>query len=194
MTIRNAQPQDAVDLARLMNIAGEGLPFYLWRQDAPGADPLSCGIERVQRESGAFSYRNARVLEREGHIAGMLLGYPLDDPFEPGDISRFPALVVPLVELEAEAAGSWYINAVATYPELRGCGVASALMRDAEYRAREAGCHTLALIVAEQNRNAADLYRKLGYLPRASRAVVPYPGATQGGRWLLMIKPLASQG
>jgi ribosomal protein S18 acetylase RimI-like enzyme len=191
MDIRDAHPQDALDLARLMNLAGEGIPFYLWSQDASGADPLTVGIQRAQRESAPFSYRNARVMAENSWVLGMLLGYPLPDTVDGTENAGIPALVAPLMELEALAAGCWYVNAVATYEEQRGRGVGYALMQDAERRARRAGCRQIALIVAEENCAACTLYRRCGYQIKASRPMVPYPGVTHGGNWLLMIKPLS---
>lgn len=68
---------------------------------------------RAARESGGFSYRNAHVAERDGRVVAMLLGYRLPEPYDAGDLEALPSVVRPLVELEALAPGSWYVNAVA---------------------------------------------------------------------------------
>ena len=102
---RRATPDDAQALAELVDFASEGLALYLWAKIAgPGGDPWAVGRERARRETGAFSYRNAVVLEREGRVAAALIGYPLPDAPEPIP-DTMPAMFVPLQELENLAPG-----------------------------------------------------------------------------------------
>ena len=191
MKIRAATRDDAEHLAFLINLAGEGLPEFLWRRMAhEGQEPLVVGAHRAARNAGAFSFRNAAVLEIDGSVAGMLLSYPLPDPYEIGELDDYPAPVRPLVELESEAPGSWYVNAIATYEKFRGRGVASALMAHCQDLATAVGATRLSLIVASENTGAHALYLKLGYREIASRPLVPYPGGPDDGRWLLMAKDL----
>jgi ribosomal protein S18 acetylase RimI-like enzyme len=191
MNVRNATKQDAEHLAFLINLAGEDLPKLLWRRMADaGQEPLAFGALRAVREDGAFSYRNARILEIDGSVAGMLLSYLLPDPHDAGDLDDYPAVIRPLVELEAKAPGTWYINAIATYQQFRGRGVASALMSLGEHMARDAHASGLSLIVASENKMAHGLYVKLGYQEIESRSLVAFPGGPAGGEWLLMVKNL----
>lgn len=191
MHIRNATKKDAHHLAFLINLAGEQLPEFHWRHMAgKGEDPMLFGARRAARDTGAFSYRNARVLEIDGAVAGMELSYLLPDPYELEGYDDLPEVIRPLVELEAEAPGSWYINAIATYQTYRGRGVASKLMSGCEERARETGASILSLIVSSENRGAHSLYMKLGYQEAACRPVASYPGGPSGGAWLLMIKEI----
>ncbi|MBO6956155.1 MAG: GNAT family N-acetyltransferase, partial [Rhizobiales bacterium] len=77
--IRPAKPSDAPSLAKLIDIAGEGIPRWLWSQScADGQDPLDVGAERARRTEGGFSYRNAVVAERDGRPIGMVLSYAID--------------------------------------------------------------------------------------------------------------------
>jgi hypothetical protein len=47
---RWARAEDARDLARLIDRAGEGIPMYLWSRAAePGQDPLEVGTARAAR-------------------------------------------------------------------------------------------------------------------------------------------------
>lgn len=189
--LRRARKEDAEALARLIDIAGEGIPSWLWGQLAPeGYRPIDIGIERAQRETGSFSYRNVFVLEHGGKVAGMLLGYRLSDPVETGDLDELPAPVRPLAELEAQAPGTWYINAVAIFPEFQGKGFGSRLLRLAETLARNNELKAMSLIVARENRGAALLYERMGFDPVAERPIVPYPGGEYVGGWVLMIKSI----
>jgi ribosomal protein S18 acetylase RimI-like enzyme len=187
--IRNPTRSDCAKLAELINFAGEGLPLYLWQQAAaPGEDPWKIGRERAARETGSFSYRNAVIAEAGGKVLGALIGYPVPD--DPGaiDIESTPPMFVPLLELENLAAGAWYVNAVAAYPDARGLGVGSKLMQWAEQRASALGLEGLSLIVSDANPGARRLYERLGYTEVARRLMVKEQWQTDGRNWVLMIK------
>jgi ribosomal protein S18 acetylase RimI-like enzyme len=176
-------------LAELINFAGEGLPLYLWRQMAgAGEDPWEIGRERAARDSGGFSFRNSVVAEVDGNIAGALLGYPVAADEEPIDPATIPPMFVPLLELEILAAGTWYVNAVATFPDARGHGVGSQLMEWAEHRASALGLRGTSLIVSDGNHGARRLYERLGYEEVARRPMVKDQWQSAGDNWVLMIK------
>jgi len=187
--IRNAVKENARDLACLINLAGEGIPKYLWEEmTEAGESPLDVGERRAAREEGSFSYNNIRVGVKNNVLMGMILSYRQDDPYVTDDLSEYPDLIRPLIALEAKAAGSWYVNAVATYEEYRGKGIARQLMADAEVRARLAGCDFMSLIVASENTRAKGLYEHIGFTTVDSLAVAPCPGCLHGGCWILMTK------
>ncbi len=189
--IRRARRDDAATLAALINIAGEGIPLWLWQQTAADEqDALAIGAQRAARDSGGFSYTNAHVAEIDGAVAAMLLGYRLSNPYDTGDLDEIPAVVRPLIELESLAPGSWYVNAIATLDNYRGRGLGSKLMRLAEDLAHQSGADTLSLIVARENEGAFRLYQRLGYIARASRPLAPFPGCNLSGDWVLMTRPL----
>jgi ribosomal protein S18 acetylase RimI-like enzyme len=193
LEIRDALKTDARDLAYLVNLAGEGIPEHLWRgRSEPHETPLECGARRVAGDEGNFSYTKARVAVEGGAVLGMILSYRLPDPYEIGDLSDTPELVQPLVRLESQVPGSWYVNAIATYEKHRGKGVARRLHEDAEIRARSHGCRRLSLIVASENPVAKRLYESLGFKDVAALPVVSYPGFPHGGSWVLMIKGIGS--
>ena len=189
LTIRKAKEEEALKLAELMNLAGEGIPEYLWgRMAEPGEDPMAFGARRVARLEGDFSYSNAYVAVDENTIAGMLLSYKLSDPYDAGPLDEIPSVVRPLVELESLVPGSWYINAVATDSAYRGQGIGSKLMERAEQLAAYSNTATLSLIVAEENTSAMTFYENLGYQVIERRQIVHYPGCLHTGDWILMKK------
>lgn len=188
--IKPAMPGHARELAYLVNLAGEGLPYYLWSQSVfPGQSPFDVGQQRACRETGGFSYRNGHVIEANGHAVSTIIGYQLPDTFDPQEWEGAPKPVLPLLELEAYAPSSWYVNVLATFKEFRGRGFASTLMLFAESLAKASSCQEISLIVAEHN-PAKQLYEKLGYHARASREIVQYEGCEQTGLWILMVKPI----
>ena len=189
LEIRNAAKENARELAYLINLAGEGIPKYLWKGMIEGDESaLDVGARRAARAEGSFSYTNTRICVENNKLLGMSLSYRQPDPYETGPLSEYPDVVRPLIELETRAPGSWYINTVATYAEHRGKGVARKLMMDAEIRARSGGCDLMSLIVASENARAIKLYEYLGFQAVGSLPVVPYPGSLHGGNWVLMTK------
>ena len=195
LTFRPARKADASALAVLVDIAGEGLPAYLWSTlKAPGQSILEVGRDRAARETGGFSYRNAIVAEVGGEVAACLVGYRLDDPYDLSGLDEIPPLVRPLVLLEAKAPGSWYVNVLATFPEFRRQGIGMVLLGIAEQKAREKTAQALSVIVAAENEPAARLYEAAGYEVLAAEPIFAFPGCPHGGDWVLMVKPLPAAG
>ena len=191
MHLQPATKDQAAELAFLINIACEGIHEYLWTGMADaGQSAMEMGALREAREEGGFSYRNALTCMDGNELLGMMIAYEQPDPYDLSDLDDYPEIVRPCVELEARAPGSWYINAIATFEEHRGRGVASLLLREAENRALEKGCSRMSLIVASENSNARRLYEHLGYQKTGELPVIDYPGALHGGDWELMVKVL----
>ena len=189
--IRRAKVDDAPKLAELMNLAGEGIPAYLWQRMAePDEDVMAFGARRVARTEGGFSYTNAYVAAIGNDIAGMLLGYKLPDPHDLPPMEDVPPVVRPLLELESLVPGSWYVNAVATDCAYRGQKIGRRLMELAEQLAGKSSAETVSLIVAEENAPAIGLYRKLGYQVIEQRKIVQYPECPHTGNWILMSKKI----
>ena len=189
--IRPATKRDALYMAALADIAGHGMPAWVWSQSrAKGQSVIEVGRARAMREEGGFSYRNAHILEADGEIAGMLLGYRQPETMEPGDTSDMHEVFRVMNELEAEAPGSWYINILGVLPEHRGRGFGSQLLARAEALAQGAGARQMSLIVESENGGACRLYERTGYAEKARRPYMQFPGATHEGDWLLMVKEI----
>ena len=191
-TFRPATLADASALAVLVDIAGEGMPAYMWSTlAAPGQSALEFGRERARRDEGGFSWRHATVAEIDGEIAASLVGYRLDDPYDlEGSLTETPDIVRPLVRLEAKAPGSWYVNVLATFPEFRRRGIGARLLAIAEQKGREEGAPSLSVIVGGWNESAVRLYTSAGYAALASETAILFPGCPHEGDWVLMVRPL----
>jgi ribosomal protein S18 acetylase RimI-like enzyme len=187
---RRATPDDAQLLALCVNYAGEGMPHYLWgRAAGEGQSAWDIGRARARREVGAFSYRNAILIDYEGEAAGCLIGYATPDapPPVPDDM---PAMFRPLQELENLAPGTWYINVLAVLPERRNLGLGARMLALAEEIARDLGKRGASLIVSDGNPDAARLYFRHGYAETARRPIVKDGWENDGEHWLLLTKPL----
>ncbi len=190
-TIRPATLNDTSALAVLIDIAGEGMPNAMWRDlAAPGQSTLEVGRGRARREEGGFSYRHAFMAEAAGEVAGCLVGYPLDDPYELTGLDEMPDLVRPLVRLEAQAPGSWYVNVLATFPEFRGQGIGTKLLAQAAAEGRKRHAPAMSVIVGSWNAGAARLYARAGYAEIAREHAVVPPGFSDLGDWSLMVQSL----
>lgn len=182
--LRPAVPGDAPVLAELVNMAGEGLPLALWTDlAAPGQDPWQVGRARAARDTGSFSWRNAEIAERGGAVAGTMILYPVAaEPERPGPDT--PAVFLPLIELEALAPGTLYINILAVHPAFRRQGIAARLLAAAAARAPAEG---LSLIVSDANAGARAFYAAQGFAEVASRPVVPLRHWQSSAQdWLLL--------
>ncbi len=186
---RPATRDDAAAMAELVNMAGDGLPLYLWtRMASPGQDPWEVGRQRARRESGAFSWRNTVVSEVDARVAACLIGYPLPDQPEPTDYSELPALFVPMQQLEDLAPRTWYVNVLATYPDHRRRGHATALLDIAARLAGETGRDGLSIIVADSNTGARRLYERAGFREHATRPMVKEDWDGPGDNWVLLVR------
>ncbi len=185
--IRRATAADAPALADFINIAGEGLPLYLWCQmAAEGEDPWEIG--RRRQASKAEDGQIFVIDEGAGAIAG-LTGYPIPAVPEPVPDDE-PAVIRPLIELENLAPSTWYINVVAAYSEQRGRGHGTRLLALAEDLARAQGLAAMSLIVASGNAGARRLYERIGYVETARRPVVKNGWDCNSDEWVLLVKRL----
>lgn len=189
--IRQADASDAESLARLINLAGEGIPNWLWaRACVEGQTPLDIGIERARRTQGGFSYTNALVAEPHGYPIGMVLSYAITAaPTEnPNDL---PAPIAPFVALEKLSVDTWFINALAVFAEGQNRGIGSQLLTAAEELAQAKGFQKMSIQVYGQNSGAVRLYERHGYQLVASDPVRLHPCPPYyTGDVLLLIKKL----
>lgn len=188
-TIRPATPRDATDIAAIVDMAGEGLPAYIWGQIVDvGQSSHEIGRTRAMRPDGAFSYRNTHIAEIDGVVAGAVICYPLGDPVEIGNLDKMHEIGRPLALLEAEAPGHCYVTALAVYPEFRRRGVGRSLLKHADAIGRDTAPKGMTIIVASENIRAKRLYEEIGYRAKASRPLIGFPGFKRGGEWVLMTK------
>ncbi|MEM1079402.1 MAG: GNAT family N-acetyltransferase [Pseudomonadota bacterium] len=191
LQIRPAGPQDATALAQLIDIAGEGIPNWLWtRACTEGQTPLEVGAERAKRATGGFSHTNAMLAETGGAPLGMVLSYAITEAPEenPDDL---PDPIAPFVALEKHSVDTWYINALAVFETVRGQGLGSRLMRRAEELALTKGFKEMSIQVYGENTGAVGLYERLGFRFVTSAPVRLHPSPPYyTGDVLLLKKPI----
>jgi ribosomal protein S18 acetylase RimI-like enzyme len=170
--LRQAQAEDAGEIARLFLISSDGLVNYIWSRLAkPGQSLEEVGTARYARTGTAFSYENCLLAERDDEIVGMIHAYPMEA--DSGGTAETDPVLRPYAELEDP--GSLYIPGFAVHEPYRGQGIGRLLMDSLEHLAVARGFPRVSLICFERNERALSFYLRRGYRETARRALVPHP-------------------
>jgi len=184
---RPAEKSDCQKIAQLFSIASDGVADYIWtKYSAPGENIIDFGAKRYKSEDSVFSYRNCTVAEVDGEVAGILVAFPMHESEE--DESEVDPVLEPYMKLEQY--NSYYICAMALFPEYRGRGIGTRLLEIAEQRAKDRKLNQLSLIVFEQNEGAKKLYERHGYYEIKREPVVPHELIHHTGDALLLVKDI----
>jgi ribosomal protein S18 acetylase RimI-like enzyme len=174
MLIRPPTPEEDDAVAELLYETSSGM-----------YDLLTGGRERAlrvlrdahAREGNSASREVVTVAELDGRIAGAMAAFPVPEgdrrarAFLGLTLRRIPPWRWPRTlrvfrlggRLTPPApANALYVDALATDPNARRRGVATALLQAAEDGARERGLSAVALDTAERNRVAQALYERFG--------------------------------
>jgi len=128
-----------------------------YRRDTATADDVHAHLTRCDAD---FTPSLSARLDLRDYAAKLAERAAL---FEAWDGGRLVGLVAAYVTPGAPEA---FISNVSVVSELRGHGVASALVADCIDRARGSGAATLTLEVATADRTAGRFYEKLGFTDR----------------------------
>ncbi|MCP4711075.1 MAG: GNAT family N-acetyltransferase [Planctomycetes bacterium] len=168
--IRPAQPDYTEGLAcgRYLNQAAEG--FFRLMLGPRFAQIIAAAFPQPNH---SYSFQNVTFAEYDNHIAGMILGYTAQQyhrfnerpitkaaGFRACQMAAVKLLCAPMIRiLSTVARGDYYILALAVDRDLRGRGIATALMNATEQYARTTGATQLSLAVAAKNQTALNLYQ-----------------------------------
>lgn len=184
--LRPARYDDAATVLALSEIAGHGFLPHFFAQSLPAHQTLQdYMLARVRDPASKMSYTKCWLAELKGQPVGMVNLDPIPDPADPID-PQTPAMFRPLAELEAQAPGTTVIEFLATLPQARGKGVATALL-DRAHQLR--GPRGLSLVVSDNNTAARALYKRAGFAEIDRRPIVKDGWASDGTDWILMIRP-----
>lgn len=196
---RLATEADVPYLARLYRMATSGL------MDATYADlvadaPLEKLLEwRFTQPGSIRSYEHCLIAQEDSRVAGMIYAFPIggleEAPSDPRLTAEGLGFLAPAIELLHQiGSSSYYISAVAVYPEFRGGGIATRLITAAALDAQRLDFPELSLLSFEQNDLATPLYRRLNFEITARSRVIPHPLIHHTGDLLLMRRPLGPEG
>jgi ribosomal protein S18 acetylase RimI-like enzyme len=188
---RPATQGDVPHLARLYIMATGGLMDAVYA-DLVANVPLEKIIEWRFTQLGTIrSYEHCLIALEDSHIAGMVYAFPIDRleeaPSDPRVTQEGRSYLKPVIELLHQIESrSYYISAVAVYPEFRGRGIAKRLIIAAALNARRLGLTELSLLSFEQNELATPLYKRLNFEIIARSHIDAHPLIRHSGDLLLM--------
>ena len=177
--VRAARPGDPVPELLFLSAA----PYY--SAFAGGARHARALLTRLYPRRGhSASWEVCRVAVVDGAVAGVLAAFPADDGDELArrfvrmSLVRTAPWRLPVLmrHLRATATlaphpprGVLYVDALATHPDFRRRGVATALLEEADRLAARAGLPAVALDTGIENRAARALYERRGFTGRGLR-------------------------
>jgi ribosomal protein S18 acetylase RimI-like enzyme len=189
--IRQADATDGAVLAELTTLASDGMLDALLQGLAPEYTTQQMMSKMFRTENSTFCWKNASVAEIKGEPAGMVLTYPAQkfNIVDDGKLSPEKLEIMkPFEQLSHE--NSYYISAVAVYPDFRGSGIGTKLIDYAGEQAKKSGYDTISLHVFENNEEARKLYEKHGFEAKAKAPVKDNKHFTHSGNLLLMVKKI----
>ena len=196
IVIRDAVADDAPALAEVCVMAAHGVMELFYEGLVPGKSVTDCVIERriLVPESFASVSRWRVAVDGAGTFLGALNSLPhqalMDAPDDPLlDETRLRP-IAGLLDLEAAAPESYYVNIIAVYPQFRGWGAGLALMREAERLARLENFRTMSLCTFDAADGPLAFYRRLGFDVQATRPIEPHPAIAVVGNFVLMAREL----
>lgn len=188
--IRPARPDEGDLVAELLYETAGGM-YDLF---AGGRERASRILRAAYvRRGNSASHEVVSLAELGGTVAGAIAAFPVAEgdarakAFLRVSLARTPPWLWPRTmrvfrmggELTPPApADALYVDALATHPDFRRRGVATALLRTAEEDARARGLHAVALDTADRNAAAQALYESFG-MERTGRSqgIGEMPGA-----------------
>ena len=187
LIVRPAEPDDAPEMARLIDMAGGGVYEFLLDGLVPGMTAAEMLVPGLAGSAGSFSHRHSGVAELAGRVVGVAHAYPVDW-IRTEDYSGLPPdRLAHLASFNAtQDWGSYFLSALAVDPAFRRRGLARRLLGWVYERARGAGFDRVTLHVWADNPAALSLYASEGFA-EVARAAVPWHERLprQGGSILL---------
>ncbi|WP_322885409.1 GNAT family N-acetyltransferase [Sinorhizobium medicae] len=188
-TLRPAKRSEAAELAILIDIASHGFASWLWYGgvlNKSAETALEHGRNLLRRDDEPGAWQDAVVAEIGGEIAGLSVSYGIDAStltLEP----KHPVLA-PLIHLQRQVVGHWFIDSLGVYRHHRGKGMGRALLQNEISRAGQA---PVSLITESHNETAQALYRMNGFEEVARAAAVPLFEDSRKHDWVLFTRNVA---
>jgi len=184
ITYRNGIQDDCTVLAKLVDIASEGVIKYLFHDLIPDMTPVQIVAHNLCTENSHYSYKSAIVAEYNQNLIGVSLSYPshfhqISDEmknFLPKDrLDHFRSFYSSRVE------DSLFLNALCVDDCFRGKGIGTKLISLTKKKANESGFKALSLMVLADNTDAQRLYSRCGFkitesVELKSHELIPHEG------------------
>jgi len=186
VTIRRAERRDAAEMAILVDLSSHGLASWLWYGavlEGATQTALEHGRNQMRRDNERAGWKDASLAEVEGEIAGLVIGHLVDPSFA-DEVAPHPVFE-PILGLQKQAIGNWFIDSVGVYRHHRGRGIGRRLV-DHEL-ARAAG-HAVSLITEGDNDVALGLYKSSGFEEVTRLPSIPLDDNGKKHDWVLLTR------
>lgn len=194
LTLRQADPEDALAIARIVREVSAGVADFLLHRVALAVPAERVLASLVMETGNPFSHENILLLERDAGPAGLLLAYPWRMYGVPDVLTRLVSrkrLDMLRGMLGAADPDSLYINTLWVDEPLRGCGAADDLMDCALLMAREMGLCRISLHVWNDNARALRFYSRHGFQATARYDVPRHRQLPHDHGYSLLVRPLS---
>jgi ribosomal protein S18 acetylase RimI-like enzyme len=186
---RQATIDDVPHLTRFTVTAQGGLQNAIYEGLFPDQSIESALTPRYSGLGRTDSYENHWVAIHEEQVAGGALAFPFDNyELDPPPDPRIPeerfAVFQPFSDLPAP--GTYYIGALAVYPEFCRKGLGLSLLSLVCDHARSKNFSETSLHVFAENSGALALYQKAGFKIVGRQPVIEHPLVCYTGDVLLM--------
>lgn len=188
-TLRAAERSEAAELAILIDIASRGFASWLWYGGVLSKSAETAfehGRDRLRQNSGLGGWRDAVVAVVEDEIVGVSVSYGLDASLR--EIEAKHPVLAPLLALQKQVVGHWFIDSLGVYRAYRGRGIGRALL---EHEIARAGKAPVSLITEGHNEKAQALYRMNGFEEVARAEAVPLFEDMRKHDWVLFTRKAA---
>ncbi len=164
--IRPAKPEDAVFIGKCVC---EGIGFEIFENETEQNKDIAESIAPLAaREGTLYSYRNTRIAEVTGEVAGAFISYPgeyyhewrketfRNHPyFKNMDMDTMP---------DEAGPGEYYLDTLAVLPKFRRNGIGSGLMKERIAQVQQEHPDLrITLLVDPENLNGQRIYSRLGF-------------------------------
>jgi ribosomal protein S18 acetylase RimI-like enzyme len=188
-TLRPAMRSEAAELAVLVDIASHGFASWLWYGGvlAKSAETaFEHGRNRLRQDEGLGTWRDAVVVLVEEEIVGASVSYAIDASV--AEIEPKHPVLAPLLALQREVVGHWFIDSLGVYKAHRGKGIGRALL---EHEFVRAGQAPVSLITESHNERAQALYKRNGFEEVTRARAVPLFEDSRKHDWVLFTRKVA---
>lgn len=186
LVVRAAERGDAAELAVLVDIASHGFATWLWYgavMRGTKDTAMEQGRSRMRDDHEPGAWRDATLAEWDGEIAGVSIGYDLDESVR--EIVAPHPVIKPLLDLQVEVIGSRFIDSLGVYRHHRGKGIGRALLA---HEIDKAQWRQVSLITESHNETALALYAANGFAEKARLAAVPLFEDSKRHEWVLLAR------
>jgi ribosomal protein S18 acetylase RimI-like enzyme len=188
LVLRAAERKDAAELAVLVDIASHGFATWLWYGAVMRGDKdtaMEQGRSRMRNDHEPGTWKDATVAEWEGEIAGVSIGYDLEESVR--DMVAPHPVIKPLLDLQVTVIGSRFIDSLGVYRHHRHKGIGRALLaREIE----KAKGRQVSLITESHNETAQALYFASGFVEKARLPAVPLFEDSKRHDWVLLARAM----